>query len=92
MFLLICYDIVCNRRRRQIEKLLSAHGKRVQKSVFEAHLTEKKRLSLDAKLRRRMDESEDNIRYYRLCEKCVRSVETRGVGPPRLEERDIIVV
>ena len=38
-FVLIIYDIVDNRKRVKLAKLLSGYGKRVQKSAFEAMLT-----------------------------------------------------
>ena len=41
-FVLIIYDIVDNRKRVKIAKLLSGYGKRVQKSAFEAMLTKQK--------------------------------------------------
>ena len=40
-FILIIYDIVDNKRRTKFAKLLEGYGKRVQKSAFEAMLSEK---------------------------------------------------
>jgi CRISPR-associated protein Cas2 len=40
MFYLVCYDIVSDRRRNKVAKLLEAYGLRVQKSVFECVLDE----------------------------------------------------
>ena len=39
-FILIIYDIVDNKRRTKFAKLLEGYGKRVQKSAFEAMITE----------------------------------------------------
>ena len=35
MFYLICYDVVNDRRRNRVSRLLEGYGLRVQKSVFE---------------------------------------------------------
>ena len=43
MFYLVCYDIVSDRRRNKVSKLLEAYGLRVQKSVFECVLDDKEK-------------------------------------------------
>ena len=48
-FVLIIYDIVDNRKRVKLAKLLSGYGKRVQKSAFEAMLTTQRYNKTDRK-------------------------------------------
>ena len=48
---LICYDISSNKTRREIVKLLSDYGKRVQESVFLCDLSVERVKSLDKDLR-----------------------------------------
>ena len=52
-FVLIIYDIVDNRKRVKLAKLLSGYGKRVQKSAFE-------------EIPRYIDKTEDNVRIYKI--------------------------
>ena len=65
-FLLIIYDIVDNRKRVKMAKLLSGYGKRVQKSAFEAMLTKQKYNKLIEEISRFIDKTEDNVRVYKI--------------------------
>lgn len=81
MFWLICYDIVDDKRRTKVEKLLKGLGVRVQKSVFEcSHLGERRLLTLMDDVDRRIDQTEDTVRYYPLCKSCLEKVEWTGQG------------
>ena len=51
MICLVCYDISSDKTRREIVKLLSDYGKRVQESVFLCSLSAERVYSLDNKLR-----------------------------------------
>lgn len=81
MFYLVTYDVSDRRALRRTARLMNAFGTRVQKSVFECHLT----ASQFAHLRRRIEEERDraragtsySVRCYRL-----------GMFPP---ERLVIV-
>lgn len=63
--ILIIYDIVSNKQRVKMAKLLAGYGSRVQKSAFEARLNKKQyaRLLSDIK---KMLKSDDNVRIYKL--------------------------
>lgn len=62
---LIIYDIISNKQRVRMAKLLNGYGSRVQKSAFEARLSRKQyaRLLSDIKKILRKD---DNVRIYKL--------------------------
>lgn len=62
---LIIYDIIDNKRRLTLSKLLCGYGIRVQKSSFEACLNKKQ---YDKMLQRikLLVKGEDNIRVYKL--------------------------
>jgi len=78
MFYVISYDIPDDRRRLKLARLLEGYGERVQHSVFEAHLDERGYADLRQRLARLIKAEEDNVRFYRLCADCRRSVETIG--------------
>ncbi|WP_291321996.1 CRISPR-associated endonuclease Cas2 [Desulfonatronospira sp.] len=81
MFYLVCYDIVDDKTRYKVAKVLKSYGYRVQKSAFECpDLTEKSFLKMKDRLERLIDFSEDNIRYYRQCRACIKDFEHSGLG------------
>jgi CRISPR-associated protein Cas2 len=81
MFYLVCFDISDDRIRYRAVKILKGYGVRVQKSVFEcSSLTEEQYLKMRQRLEETIDESQDSVRYYLLCGKCIRSVEYSGLG------------
>ena len=62
----IAYDIIDNKRRTKLAKLLEGFGERVQYSVFEAHLTLRQWEDMIKKILPFIDEKEDLLRIYRL--------------------------
>jgi len=48
---LVCYDISCNKTRRELAKLLSDYGKRIQESVFLCSLPSDRVKGLEKDLR-----------------------------------------
>ena len=64
MHILITYDIVTDKRRKKIDKLLSEYGIRVNYSVFELRVDKKSYALLMEKLPTLMQER-DSVRIYR---------------------------
>lgn len=62
---LIIYDIISNKQRVKMAKLLSGYGNRVQKSAFEARLNKKQYARFLRDIRRMLNK-DDNVRIYRL--------------------------
>lgn len=92
MFYLVCFDIVDNRKRYRVVKILKKYGMRVQKSVFECpNLTEKQFLKMKHRIEDSIDATEDNVRYYYLSKDCIRRMEYSGVGePPHIEHFQVV--
>ncbi len=65
VFVLIIYDIVDNKKRLRLSKLLLGYGFRIQKSAFEAVITKKKYKELLERLPA-YTSSEDSIRVYKI--------------------------
>lgn len=63
--ILIIYDIVNNAKRIKLSKYLEQYGFRVQKSAFEARMTQNKYQKLISEIGRYVDQ-EDSIRVYKL--------------------------
>ena len=67
------YDIVDDRRRVRLHRVLKNFGTRVQYSVFECVLEPKDFTRLQATVQQ-VIKRDDQVRYYRLCEHCERQV------------------
>ncbi len=79
-FYLITYDVPDDKRRLKIAKHLEALGDRVQYSVFEIWLTPKELKTLVSRLEKVLEEEEDSVRIYALCEACRGKVRIHGLG------------
>jgi len=91
MFVVVSYDISDDRRRLRAARLLSDYGRRVQKSVFECDLDERRFLKLKDALNRLIHHEEDSVRFYQLCPRCRRTVEVSGWGSLTEEEEVVII-
>ena len=89
IYILVIYDIVDNKRRGAFAKKMNGYGFRVQKSAFEAMVTESlyKQLLLD--IPRLIDPVLDTVRVYKI----------RGTGEvklfgtsPKIEEEEVIII
>lgn len=80
MFTLISYDVVEDKRRTKVLKLLKGYGTHVQYSVFECDLDEGQLGQLKAELLVLVDPNTDSVRLYQLDIKAVRRIEILGVG------------
>jgi len=91
MKLTICYDIISDKTRQKIVKILSGYGYRVQKSVFEAILSKDDFLEMKSKIDKVINKKEDSVRYYLLCKGCDEKIEIQGVGK-KIEEVKYIII
>jgi len=92
LFYLVCFDIVEDRARHHVAKVLKDYGGRVQKSVFEcANVNEEQFLKMRNRVEDCIDSTQDTVRYYRLCRGCLRSMEYAGLGDPPVTERYRVV-
>jgi len=95
MFVLISYDIEDDKLRAKVATVLEGHGRRVQYSVFECHLTERQYDALKQRLVRLVEAAGKagtySIRFYRLCKACVARFEMLGEGDISRDEAFYIV-
>ena len=91
----VSYDITSDRRRNKIAKTLEGYGTRIQYSVFECRLTEKKYKEMYRKLIQLMTDEEDgSIRIYSVCGNCEGKIRTIGEisGLPEQSAEHVIVI
>ena len=65
-YVLLIYDIIDNKRRRNMVKIAEAFGVRVQKSAFECKLDKKRYDRLLKRAPRCINHEEDSLRIYLL--------------------------
>jgi len=73
VLIIVTYDVSTEtaagrRRLRRVAKVCEGVGQRVQKSVFECQVNEMQFEELERTLTAEIDESEDNLRFYRITE------------------------
>lgn len=73
MLIIVTYDVSTEtaagrRRLRRVAKACESVGQRVQKSVFECEVNEMQFEQLERTLVAEIDETEDNLRFYRITE------------------------
>ena len=90
MFLTVAYDCTNDKRRNRVAKILLDYGYRVQYSVFEVELDERRFKEMQERLLEAIDESADSIRIYRICERCL--VQTRIHGNSELTNQERLFI
>ena len=80
MYILVSYDIVDNRTRNRVMKFLKDFGTHVQLSVFECDLNEDQLQRVREGVEELIDRAEDRVRYYSLCQACLKRVDISGWG------------
>jgi len=91
MLVVVSYDIVSDKRRRRVYKLLEGYGERQQYSVFECDISDKNLSRLRFKLMALINLEEDSVRIYRLCASCRANVGILGKGEQFSEPLAIII-
>lgn len=85
MIYMMCYDVCDPSRLKKTAKVLESYGIRVQKSFFQAEISEKYLKEIKEKLDDILIYTEDSFYVYPLCKKCLDQVISIGTG-------DIIVI
>jgi CRISPR-associated protein Cas2 len=76
----VAYDVSENRRRTRLARKLRGFLERVQKSVFEGEMDERRLESLRRSIECELDHGCDSARVYHLCSRCRAAVEVIGTG------------
>jgi len=77
----ICtYDIVKNKTRTKVSKILEDYGVRVQYSVFEFDASAEKVKELHKKLSALIDKKTDSVNIYYICSSCEKKQKRMGEG------------
>lgn len=80
MYALVSYDVVCDRRRARLLRRLKDFLSHVQKSVFEGEIGDARLLEMRRMILEEIDPTEDSVRIYHLCQRCIPATEVMGLG------------
>jgi CRISPR-associated protein Cas2 len=88
---IVSFDIVNDRIRTRVVKILSEYTYRVQKSVFEGLMSKDSLKEMKTKIENIIDKKKDSVRIYPLCGKCEPEVQIIGIGT-KIEKVDYIIL
>ena len=91
-FIVVVYDISNDRRRVKLHNLLRDYGTPVQYSVFECYLKPKRAATMKKSVIKLIKEKVDSVRFYTLCEACLKRIEVPGLRELHTDPPDAIVV
>jgi CRISPR-associated protein Cas2 len=89
---LASYDICEPKRLYKVAKVMKDYGERVLKSVFECNLDQNQFRRMTARVDAILDHTEDSVRFYFVCEKCVGNVEHSGHGQGFVTDREVSII
>ena len=89
--ILASYDIHDPKRLTKVARIMKDHGERVLKSVFECNLTTEGFEGMKHRVEQVIDHMEDSVRYYYLCDKCLRNIQMSGLGETFKEDESFII-
>jgi|TARA_Y100000294_G_scaffold170394_1_gene182663 CRISPR-associated protein Cas2 len=69
-FIVVTYDITCDRRRARLRKKLKGFGEPIQYSVFECNLKAKQKQAMITVIKGIIKQKEDRVRIYEMCGGC----------------------
>ena len=89
--IIVSYDIHDPKRLQRVGKLMKDYGERVLKSVFECTLSPKQFLRMKNRVDNTIDHMEDSVRFYFICDKCIKNVKFSGPGQGFPEDEEVVV-
>lgn len=92
MYVVVSYDIPDDKRRTKVMKTLKNFGAHVQYSVFECDLDSKDFKRLYKRLDKLVKPDQDDVRFYFLCETCMRKIRRLGHRKGPVERPGLIFI
>ncbi|RLB12432.1 MAG: CRISPR-associated endonuclease Cas2 [Deltaproteobacteria bacterium] len=89
--IVVSYDIRDDKRLIKVGKIMKDYGERVLLSVWECNLNDDQFERMKTRLENVIEHMEDSIRYYFLCDKCIRNVQVSGLGTGFKHDQSFII-
>jgi len=80
MNMIIAYDIAHPKRLTRVAKIIMDYGYRVQKSIFEVTVDDRRFIEMKSRIDDVIEPAEDGVKFFPLCEKCAGTLENIGNG------------
>ncbi len=80
MDMIVAYDIADPKRLNRVAKIIKDYGARVQKSIFEVKVDNKRFMEMKTRIENEIQPEEDGVKFFPLCEKCAATIENIGNG------------
>lgn len=88
----ISYDIVDDKRRKQLSDYLESYGVRVQYSVFETELNQSQLDRVIKGIQKRINSDEDTVRIYPIAKDLRKMIITIGKNKGQFYDKNVIIV
>lgn len=85
---LVAYDINNSRRLQKIGKIAEDYGIRMQRSIFEAQMTEISLKEMKRRMAAVMDPAEDGVKIFLLCASCEAKRTGAGKNLPSFPDKN----
>lgn len=92
MLFVVSYDIVDDKRRRQLSDYLESYGIRVQYSVFETELNQSQLNQLIKGVKKRIKADEDTVRIYPIAKDLREMIITIGTNKGQFYDKNVIIL
>lgn len=92
MFFVVSYDVVDDKRRKQLSDYLESYGVRVQYSVFETELNQSQLNQLIKGIKKRIKNDEDTVRIYPIAKDLREMIITIGTNKGQFYDKSVIIV
>lgn len=92
MILIVSYDIVSEKRRNRIRKILKGYGENVQDSLFECNIDYCLVDGLVKKIVKVINSAEDDVRIYSLCSACNKKAIMLGKAELSQTDIDMLII
>jgi len=83
----VAYDISDDKRRKKVHETLKSYGAWKEYSVFEVRLDDTTMLNLENKIKDIIEDDEDKVRIYPLCERCEKKIDDWGKDIPDVKKK-----
>ncbi|MEJ5230235.1 MAG: CRISPR-associated endonuclease Cas2 [Pseudothermotoga sp.] len=92
MLFVVSYDVVDDKRRKELSDYLESYGIRVQYSVFEMELSDSLYNQLIKGINKRIKKEEDTVRIYPIAKNLVDKITTIGVDKGHFFEKNVFII
>jgi CRISPR-associated protein Cas2 len=92
MNMIVAYDIADPKRLNRIARIMKEYGHRVQKSIFEADIDERRFAEMRRRVEFSMVREVDGVKYFPLCDRCADTLVALGLCKVHPVDEDYLLL